>query len=108
MGELPAFRDRLEEKLAAEPPAAPEISRPWWHRPAVQWGGLAAALALGGALWFLTTAFRFDSVSVGQSACGRGLARASALTYRRIVYKTKPESRVVVLPAEKLVLISAQ
>ena len=54
LGELPALRDRLDEKLAAEPPAAPEISRPWWHGPAVQWGGLAAALALGGALWFLT------------------------------------------------------
>lgn len=58
MGELPTLRDELEEKLTAEPPpAAPaEISRPWWHRPAVQWGGLAAALALGSALWFLTPA----------------------------------------------------
>lgn len=54
LGELPALRDRLEEKLAAAPPAAPEIFCPWWHRPAAQWGGLAAALALGSALWFLT------------------------------------------------------
>ena len=56
MGELPALRDELAEKIAAAPPpAAPaEISRPWWHRPAVQWGGLAAALALGSALWLFT------------------------------------------------------
>ncbi|MEO6246931.1 MAG: FecR domain-containing protein, partial [Opitutaceae bacterium] len=57
MGELSAMRARLEEKLAAEPTAPPvanEIFRPWWHRPAAQWGGLAAAVALGGTLWFLT------------------------------------------------------
>jgi len=56
MGELPALRDELAEKIAAAPPPATpaEIARPWWHRPAVQWGGLAAALALGSALWFLT------------------------------------------------------
>ncbi len=28
------------------------------------------------------TVFRFGFVTVGQSACGRGLARASALTYK--------------------------
>jgi len=54
MDELPALRDRLDEKLAAEPAPTPEISHPWWHRPAMQWGGLAATLALGGALWFFT------------------------------------------------------
>ena len=54
MEELPALRGRLEEKLAAEPPAATEVSCPWWQRPAVQWGGLAAAFALGSALWWPT------------------------------------------------------
>ncbi len=53
LDELPAMRARLEEKLAAEPttpPVANEISHPWWQRPASRWGGLAAALIVGGVL----------------------------------------------------------
>lgn len=50
MGELPAMRSRLEEKLEVELTAAGGISRPSWQSPIVRWGGMAAALVLGGAL----------------------------------------------------------
>ncbi len=50
MGELPALRPRLEEKLREAQTLVGEIPHLWWQLPAVRWGGLAAALVLGGAL----------------------------------------------------------
>ncbi len=53
IGEMPTVRAELEERLGVAPAlAADAVARPLFRHPAAWMGGLAAALVLGGSLWW--------------------------------------------------------